>query len=326
MEQQFIESREVINGNLVQVGNAVPSNARGMRCGLPLGRAMVCGNARHREDREPDCEVISGGARSHDVWLIRSGILRLQRHAYDGRRQILSLFFPGEIVGFDGEFREGVTVETATQSGLCRIDRRWFDQIVNQNDSLRAELFRQKQDQLDRLHWLTWSLGTLGPEERLSAFLALSTKIMPYQPLPDGTGVLSLQLPRRDIADLLGTTVESISRIVHKLADAGIIEIRDPAHFRFLDLSRLIALGKIDGHFDRMAIGLASRRGQLERLVEVGFRDSVCFCGRGPGTLTAVNDPQARYDNLLSVAICHQEELGNDREEDRNRSHARACA
>ncbi len=295
MEQQFIDSHEVTNGNLVQVGNAVPRNARGTRCGLPLGRTMVCGNARHREDREPDSEVVSGGARSHDIWLIRSGILRLQRHAYDGRRQILSLFFPGEIVGFDGEFREGVTVETATQSGLCRIDRRWFDRMVNQNDSLRAELFRQKQDQLDRLHWLTWSLGTLGPEERLSAFLALSTKIMPYQPLPDGTRVLSVQLPRRDIADLLGTTVESISRIVHKLADAGIIEIRDPAHFRFLDLPGLIKMGKIDGHFDSMAVDLARRRRQLENLVGGGSEKAVCVCSRGPGTLTAVNEPQTQF-------------------------------
>ncbi len=233
---------------------------------------MVYGDASHREERSPDSEVLSGGAKSHDVWFIRSGILRLQRHAYDGRRQILSLFFPGEIVGFDGEFREGVAVEAATQSGLCRIDRRWFNRMVDQNDNLRAELLRQKQNQLDRLHWLTWSLGALAPEERLCAFLALSSQFMPYQPLPDGTGVLSMHLPRRDIADLLGTTVESISRIVHKLADTGIIEIRDPAHFRFLDLPKLIALGKIDGHFDRMAVGLARRRGQLERLIAGGPR------------------------------------------------------
>lgn len=298
MEQQFIESHEVINGSLVQVGKAVPRNARGMRCGLPLGRAMVCGNARHREVREPDCEAISGGAKSHDVWLIRSGILRLQRHAYDGRRKILSLFFPGEIVGFDREFREGVTVETATRSDLCRIDRRWFDAMVSQNDSLRAELFRQKQDQLDRLYWLTWSLGALGPEERLSALLAWSTKIMPYQPLPDGTGVLSMQLPRRDIADLLGTTVESICRIAHKLANTGIIEIRSPVHFRILDLPGLIALGKIHRHFGKMCGNLAIRSGQLEGLLEGWSENSACFCGRGPGTLTAVNDPQARHDNL----------------------------
>ena len=280
MEQRIMQLREVTNRNLVQVGNPACRKISGMPCGLPLGNPMVCGDARHREDREPDSEVISGGASSDDVWFIRSGILRLQRYSYDGRRQILSLFFPGEIIGFEGEFREGVTVETATQSGLCRIGRRTFDSLVNQNDDLRAELFRQKQDQLDRLHWLTWSLAALGPEERISAFLALSTKFMPYQPLPDGTGVLSVYLPRKDIADLLGTTVESISRTVHKLADTGIIEIRDPAHFRFLDVSRLSALGKIDGIFDRMTVGLVRRRSRLESLRATHSEDSVCFCSR----------------------------------------------
>ena len=280
MEPRLMEPREVTNRNVVQIGDRACRKISGMGCGLPLGKTMVCGNARHRDDLEPDSEVISGGASSQNIWFIRSGILRLQRHAYDGRRQILSLFFPGEIVGFEGEFREGVTVETATQSGLCRIDRRWFDRMVDQNDVLRAELFRQKQDQLDRLHWLTWSLGALKPEERLCALLALSSKFMPYQPLPDGTGILSLHLARKDIADLLGTTVESISRIVHKLADTGIIEIRDPAHFRFLDLPGLIAKGKIDGHFDRMAFSLARRRGQLEGLITGGTENLICSCGR----------------------------------------------
>jgi CRP/FNR family transcriptional regulator len=280
MKQELIARAGAGNRDILPIDTSDCRDASHIRCGLPLGKRMVCGDARYREDWAPDKEVISGGARVHNVWFIRSGILRLQRHAYDGRRQILSLFLPGEIVGFEGEFREGVTVETATQCGLCRIDRRWFDRMLDQNDSLRAELFRQKQDQLDRLHWLTWSLGSLGPEERLSAFLALSSKFMPYQPLPDGTGVLSLYLPRRDIADLLGTTVESISRVLHKLADTDIIEIRDPVHLRFLDLPRLIALGNIDGLFDRLTASLAIRSNQLERLCAPGPEDSICFCGR----------------------------------------------
>ncbi|TGD41541.1 Crp/Fnr family transcriptional regulator [Pseudotabrizicola sediminis] len=298
MEQRPKEPRKVTDRNPIWADSLTYIKTRVTQCGLPLGKTSVCGDARHREDREPDSEIVSGGARSHDVWLIRSGILRLQRHAYDGRRQILTLFFPGEIIGFEGEFHEGASIEAATQSGLCRINRHWFDRMVDQDNDLRADLFRQKQDQLDRLHWLTWSLGALSPEERLCAFLALSSKFLPYQPLPDGTGVLAVRLARKDIADLLGTTLELISRIVHKLADAGIIEIRDPAHFRFLDLPRLIAMGKIDGHFDRMAIGIARRRGQFESLVGVGSEKSVCFCGRGQGTLTAINDPQVRFDNL----------------------------
>lgn len=280
MEQQFLSTSQTSNRNNAPVGTLDCKRSTGLRCGLPLGKTMICGDERHREERGPDSEVILGGAASHDLWFIRSGILRVQRHAYDGRRQILSLFLPGEIVGFDGEFREGVSVETATQSGLCRIDRRRFEGLVDHNDALRAELFRQKQDQLDRLHWLTWALGALAPEERLCAFLALSSKFMPYQALPDGTGVLSVYLPRKDIADLLGTTVETICRIFHRLSDSGVIEIRDPAHLRFLDLSKLIALGRIEGVFDSMIVGFAKRRSLLEGGVAPGADDAICYCGR----------------------------------------------
>jgi CRP/FNR family transcriptional regulator len=280
MEQRLISLHQVTDRNVGGLGVPACKTPGSVRCGMPLGLPMICGDTRHREDRAADSEVIAGGSPSHDVWLIRTGLLRLQRYAYDGRRQILSLFLPGEIIGFDGEFREGVSVETATQCGLCRIDRRKFDRMVDQDDILRADLFRQKQDQLDRLHWLTWSLGALGPEERLCAFLALSTKFMPYQLRPDGSGILSVQLPRKDIADLLATTVESTSRIVHKLSKTGVLEIIDPSHFRLLDLPRLIGLGQIEGLFDRMTCGPAKGASHLEHLVVMGSDSPVCLCGR----------------------------------------------
>jgi CRP-like cAMP-binding protein len=85
---------------------------------------MVCGDARRRVDLAADSEVVSGSAISRDVWLVRTGILRLQRCSYDGQRQILSLYLPGDIVGYDGRLREDMSVETVTQSGLCRIGKR----------------------------------------------------------------------------------------------------------------------------------------------------------------------------------------------------------
>jgi CRP-like cAMP-binding protein len=282
MEYQSTVTDRSAAGHSVSISTSPrrPSTSTSIVCSLPLGIPALCGDARHREDRAPDSEVIAGGDPEHDVWFIRSGILRLQRHAYDGRRQILSLFLPGEIVGFEGEFREGVSVETVTQAGLCRIDRRKFDAMLNRNAELRAELFRQKQDQLDRLHWLTWSLGALSPEQRFSSFLALSTRFMPCQPLNDGTAILSMQLPRADIADLLGTTVETICRIIRKLSETGIIETRDPSHFRILDLRQLTAAGQIEGSFDRMVRGIAERSDRLASLGLPVSGSPVCFCGR----------------------------------------------
>jgi CRP-like cAMP-binding protein len=280
MEDQVSATGYAPDDGHVTSGATSQSTSTSKRCSLPLGLPRMCGDARYREDREPDREVIAGGAPSQDVWFIRSGILRLQRYAYDGRRQILSLFLPGEIVGFEGEFREGATVETVTQSGLCRINRRRFETMLTENDELRAELFRQKQEQLDRLHWLTWSIGVLNPEERFCAFLALSARFMPYQPLSDGTAILSMQLPRVDIADLLGTTVETICRVNRKLSENGVIEIKDPSHYRILDQKRLTSIGQIDGSFDRMISGIGERRKRLDIVAGSAINSPVCFCGR----------------------------------------------
>jgi CRP-like cAMP-binding protein len=251
-----------------------------MGCVLPLGIPAACGDARHRINLPANSEVLLGGRPERHVWFVRTGILRLQRYAVDGRRQILSLFLPGDIPGYNSPLRDGVSVETAMQSGLCRIDKPRFEMMLGKDRQLLTEICRQQQDQLDRLHWLTWSLGALGPEERLCAFLALSCRFMPYQPPPDGTGVLSMQLSRTDIADLLGTTVESISRIVRRLDDAGIIAIVDPAHFRILDLKALTTMGKIADRFDRMTQGLVARRDRMARLTGPAADSPVCLCGR----------------------------------------------
>lgn len=280
MEHQAVATGTRAGRNAVAICTTSCNASIGVNCALPLDRAMLCGVASLRENRAPGSEIIAGGAACQDIWFIRSGILRLQRYGYDGRRHILSIFLPGEIVGFDGEFRNGVDVETATQSGLCRINRRSFDRMLNDNDSLRAEIFRQKQDQLDRLHWLTWSLGALSPEERYCAFLALSTRFMPYQTESDGSAVLSLQLPRVDIADLLGTTVETICRINRKLSKAGVIAIKDPAHFSIPDLHQLTLLGGINEMFDRMVCGITERCYRLDRMGKPTAEMPYCFCGR----------------------------------------------
>lgn len=280
MEHLVVTEKATAELEFGPAGTTTSNKSAGMRCGLLLGVPMICGDARHRVERAPDSEVMSGSTTDKSVWFVRTGILRLQRYSYDGRRQILSLYLPGDFVGYERQLREGVSVETVTESGLCRIDRRRFDIMLGKNRTLRDDFFRQQQDQLDRLHWLTWSLGALGPEARLSAFLALSSRFMPYQWLPDGTGVLSMLLPRSDIADLLATTVESISRITHRLAETGVIEIKDASHFRILDLKKLRDLGQIDGTFDGLSNGIAERRTRLSGLVGLTADSPRCFCGR----------------------------------------------
>jgi CRP/FNR family transcriptional regulator len=71
----------------------------------------------------------------------------------------------------------------------------------------------------------------------------MATRHMPFEPDGERGGRLTIRLPRPDIADLLATSVESISRISQKLAAEGLIAIISPGLFHIPDVQRLAQRG-----------------------------------------------------------------------------------
>ncbi len=245
-------------GDKAKVASDCPQPTGCTVCSVVADRADGClwpdataiSEASARRFSVPSDRVVTGeGVQPAAVWIVQSGLLRVQRYSFDGRRQILSLVLPGEVVGYDLQGRDGLVVESATPCTLCQIDRRLFEKRMEDSSDVRRAMYLQQLNQLDRLRWLTWAIGVLTPEERLCAFLALATRFMPFEALPEGGGVLTIQISRADIADLLGTTVESISRITHRLQDEGCLEIHNPERFRIVDLQRLIEMGQIEPTF-----------------------------------------------------------------------------
>lgn len=203
------------------------------------------------------------------VGIVLSGYLRLQRYGFDGRRQIISLLKRGDVIGGLGRSQQDFSVEAASDAVICKIERRVFERLMEQDRALQRAVYDVHVANLEELRWLTWSLGGLTADERLTAFLVMATTYMPYQPQPDGSSILTVDVPRHDIADLLGTSVESISRISKRLEKAGAIEIISARHFRIPDLKALIKLGCLEGTFDRM------RSAMLPQAMKRLFADQV---------------------------------------------------
>lgn len=201
---------------------------RSLRISLPSGAAV----------RSSDVDVPPG--------VVISGVLRSAHHAEDGSRQVLCLTLPGEVVAAGNE-RNGTEMEAATEVQLCRIHPESFRRTLRDRAQLRRALVAQAQAKLDRLRGLALALLGLTIEERLAEFLVEAAGFMPWQPLPDGGGILTITLERGDIADLLATSAESISRITHRFEDSGHLRIRDPRHFEIPDLGRLSRLAHAEG-------------------------------------------------------------------------------
>lgn len=196
------------------------------------------------------------------VGIILSGYIRMQRYGLDGRRQIVSIMMPGDLVGsLDGR-KQNCTVEASTDVEICRVDHRVFTQLLEQDRFLQHAVYDLQRIKLAQLHWLTWSLGGLGADERVAAFLATATTYMPYQPQPDGSSILTIELPRTDIADMLGTSVETVCRILKRFEETGVLELVTSRHLRILSLKKLIAAGCLEGTFEALCKSKTMRIGR----------------------------------------------------------------
>lgn len=185
------------------------------------------------------------GQAHRNFWLLKSGFLRVVQYGRDGRRHVITVLRPGEVAGFAMPTSDALSVEAASDAVLCQMDRKQFTRRISSDRDFRRQVYRQQLEQLDRMHWLIWSIGALTPEERLAAFFAQATLYMPSQRMPDGSTVLTLELPRSDVADLLSTSTETVSRFTHRMEGKGWIQIIDPAHFRILDLRAIARLGRL---------------------------------------------------------------------------------
>jgi CRP/FNR family transcriptional regulator len=180
---------------------------------------------------------------SPDLVVVTGGLLRATHDDPDGRRQILGITTRGEAV-LPQESSETVRTEAATQATLCRIHAASYRDVFRRSAAFRQLLHDQVQAKRDRALQLAGAIAALRPEQRIIAFLADCSAFMPWQPLPGGEGgVLTMVFERRDIAALLATSAETVSRVLHGLQDRGDIRLLDPRHFEIADVARLRAQG-----------------------------------------------------------------------------------
>ncbi|WP_167767264.1 Crp/Fnr family transcriptional regulator [Jannaschia formosa] len=190
------------------------------------------------------------GDQQEPLAVLVSGFLRIARQRADGRRQIAALICPGDLIEVS-QMTDFMEIEAATDATICTIPRSRAAGILTSSHPFRRALLAARQRMADRMREHVWALGALHPAGRMALFLVNSSSIMPWQALPSGGGILTMELGRADIADYLGTTAETVCRVVGRLDEMGLIRARDHRHFEIPDLRRL---GRFAGIGSPMAI------------------------------------------------------------------------
>jgi len=184
--------------------------------------------------------VVSEGDEIRRVYMVNSGMLRAFRFLSDGRRQITRFLFPNDLIGLIDNDSYSKSVETVVQSKLTSLSQSKLQEFISCNEGARLALQKETRNLLRRSNSLQVILGRLSSVEKLSCFILLLYQQKPLQQ------IVHIPMPRQDIADFLGMTVETVSRSFTRLRRLGLIVSRDPSSIKICSVS---ALQQVAGRF-----------------------------------------------------------------------------
>jgi CRP/FNR family transcriptional regulator len=184
--------------------------------------------------------IFSDGDDASGFYVVLSGRIKIYKLAPDGKEQILHLFGPGEPFGevpvFTGE-RFPAHAEAMEKSSILYFPRAAFIELVRQEPSLALNMLAVLSKRLRLFTHLIESLSLKEVPGRLAAYLLyLSDR-------SDDPAALRLDIPKGQLASLLGTIPETLSRILGRMAGQGIVEVEGRA-IRLLDRSALEELAE----------------------------------------------------------------------------------
>jgi CRP/FNR family transcriptional regulator len=186
--------------------------------------------------------VVWEGDDSVVVANVIEGVLKVSMSISDGREQIVGLVFASDFIGrpFGQQSPYGVTA--LTDAELCIFSRSTFDSFARQHPELEHKLLRRTLNELDRAHEWMLLLGKKTATERIATLLLeMSARLGETGCSGDKNALDRFELPldRQQMGDVLGLTIETVSRQLSLLKADGVINVPDRRTVAIQDRARL---------------------------------------------------------------------------------------
>lgn len=168
---------------------------------------------------------------------VLSGMIKESNTLLDGRCHVAGFVPPGLLLGLSHNGIHQHTAEAVGETRLLRYARKSFDNAIAENPAWAHYFVQQTLQRLNRSEGRVLALTRLTAVERVAQFLlefAETAKV--------GTNPIRITISRRDIADYLGLTPETVCRNLATLKKHGFIRMHSPHVVAIPDPERLQAL------------------------------------------------------------------------------------
>lgn len=174
---------------------------------------------------EAGAEIIAAGQEQAELYTLYAGWAIRHKTLPDGRRQILNIHLPGDLIGLQGALFEAAScaVEALTEVQLCLLPRRKIWSLFGQVPELAFDVTWLGAREESHVDENLVSAGRRSASERIAALI-----IMLYKRL-DALGLIvdnamPFPLTQQHIADVLGLSLVHTNKSLAKLRRLGMFE------------------------------------------------------------------------------------------------------
>ena len=169
--------------------------------------------------------IFRGGDDTKAIYVVSTGSVKSYILMENGEEQVLNFYMPGDVFGLDAmgsnsHISSTVALEATT---ICKVPLAGLqDRVLGQGflNMIANSLLRDHNQML--------MLARKDAEGRMASFLLdLSKRIEKYGYQNDDytIDVIRLTMTRQDIANYLGLAIETVSRVLRRFRDSGMVEV-----------------------------------------------------------------------------------------------------
>ena len=183
-----------------------------------------------------DTEIYGEGEPAEYVYQVIYGAVRMDKMLSDGRRQIGAFHLPGDVFGLECGAEHSWTAEAVVDTTARVLKRRALERAAQTDAQVARSLWTTTAADLRHAEGRMMLLGRKTAAERVANFvLEMDRRLR-------NIDMVELPMPRRDIADYLGLTVETVSRALSELNEWGVLNFSGPRQLTLLNRRRLAAM------------------------------------------------------------------------------------
>ena len=176
------------------------------------------------------------GETAEGFYIVSDGSVKVYKMNPLGKEQILHIFGIGEPIGEVAVFGSKpfpASAEALEKSKLLYFRRKDFVQSIKDNPSISMNMLAVMSMRLRQFTKQIENLSLKEVPERLAGYLVYAIEEQ------ESGNILQLSISKGQLASLLGTIPETLSRIFAKMSDEGLIKV-DGKRIEILDMEGLV--------------------------------------------------------------------------------------